>query len=448
MSAANPRSLRTRLITRLIFLQALVLALFSLATVYAFVGFNSTGTRVLDPRDADVIIASVVRAADGTLAIDETSELRDLRRQAPGLWFLVQDENGQSVGEGTVPEPFRPMAADLSRFGRSYISESSTPGAVAAALSVSESSVGKIHAIVGGGRRVGFAYAYFIAASRFLLPLVLLLSVVTMIAIPWIIRRELRGISAAAAQADRIDINRQGARLPDEGLPREVLPLVKAMNAALARLDEGYARQKRFLAYAAHELKTPIAILQTRIETTASGDDRDRLLMDVARLGNLVEQLLDTQRLELGAEARTTVDLVRVAEQVAGDLAPLVISSGYELSFQKEIPAFMVSGDWSSLEHAISNLLQNAVAHGGGRGTILMRVERDGTLEVADEGSGIPPEEREKIFEPFYRVRPRDRGTGLGLSLVDDIVRRHDGRVTVGATPDGGALFRLSLPGV
>src|SRR5690606_6376855 len=123
-------------------------------------------------------------------------------------------------------------------------------------------------------------------------------------------------------------------------------------------------------------------------------------------------------------DERTPVDLVRVAEQVAADLAPLVISSGYELSFNKDVASYPVLGDWSSLEHVVTNLVQNAVAHGGGSGAIAIRVERDGTLEVADEGPGVPVDERQKIFEPFYRVRPRDRGTGLGLSLVDDIVRR------------------------
>jgi len=447
--AMAPRSLRTRLITRLVVVQALVLVLFSLATIYAVSVFNDSGNRVrmLDPRDADVVAAAVRRDAEGQLFLADTANLEAVRAEAPGLWIVVQDAAGNRFIEGTVPEPLLPIAADLSRFGRSYVSESAsqTDGA-SAALNVVQTPAGTVHVMVGGGRRVGFMTAYFIAASRFIIPLALVLSVVTIFSIAWIIRRELRGVASAASEADRIDINQRGPRLPDAGLPSEVQPLVKAVNAALERLDEGYARQKRFLAYAAHELKTPIAILQTRLETMAPGPEQDRLLTDVARLGNLVEQLLDTQRLEHGADAQATVDLVRLAEQVAADLAPLVITAGYELSFQKETPSFLVSGDWASLEHVVSNLVQNAVAHGGGSGSIVIRIERDGTLEVSDEGPGVPPDERDKIFEPFYRVRPRDRGTGLGLSLVDDIVRRHGGHVTVADAPEGGALFRVSLP--
>ncbi len=440
------RSLRSRLITRLIFLQVLVVVLFSMVTIYAFVALNESGARVLDPRDLDTVAAAVTRTADGQLMLGATPAMRRLRAQAPGLWFVVRDDAGNVLRAGSVPEPFLSIAEDLSRFSRSYIAEAASEGGESAAIHVASSEAGTVRIMLGGGRRVGFAYGYFIVASRFILPLAVVLALMTIIAIPWIIRRELRGVSAAAAQANRIDVDERGARLPDDGLPSEVQPLVKAVNEALARLDDGYARQKRFLAYAAHELKTPIAILVTRLETSAVGKERDRLLMDVARLATLVEQLLDTQRFDRGVEVGTRVDLVRLAEQVAADLAPLVISSGYELTFQKEVETFPVIGDWTSLEHVVANLVQNAIAHGGGEGMILVRIERDGALEVLDEGPGVPAADREKVFEPFYRVRPRDRGTGLGLSLVDDIIRRHGGHVTIGDAPQGGALFRVSLP--
>lgn len=444
--ASKARSLRSRLITRLIVVQVVVVLLFSMVTIYAFMLMNEAGTRVLDPRDPDIVADAITRLPDGSLSVTNTVEMRRLRADAPGLWFVVRDEAGITLAHGNIPLPFRPIAEDLSRFGRSYISESAQGGEYSAAVHVVNSAAGPVRIIIGGGRRVGFAYGYFIVASRFILPLAAVLAIMTIIAIPWIIRRELRGVSAAAAEANRIDIDQRGARLPDDGLPSEVQPMVKAVNEALARLDEGYARQKRFLAYAAHELKTPIAILLTRLETSAVGKDRDRLVMDVARLANLVDQLLDAQRFDRGVDSGTCVDLVKVAEQVAADLAPLVIASGYELVFRKEIDAFPVRGDWTSLEHVVTNLVQNAVAHGGGHGEILMRIERDGALEVIDEGAGVPEEDREKVFEPFYRVRPRDRGTGLGLSLVDDIVRRHGGHVTIGDGPSGGALFRINIP--
>src|SRR5215475_4936880 len=111
-------------------------------------------------------------------------------------------------------------------------------------------------------------------------------------------------------------------------IPLEVAPLVTAVNEALARLDEGYSRHKRFVADAAHELRTPIAILNTRLEALQDGPDKTRLLEDTARLATLAEQLLDIQRLDQCRDPFSRVDLAIIAQNVAADLAPLAIAGG------------------------------------------------------------------------------------------------------------------------
>jgi len=218
-----------------------------------------------------------------------------------------------------------------------------------------------------------------------------------------------------------------------------------AVNAALERLDEGYERRQRFLADAAHELRTPIAILTTRLEALPDGSQRTRLLADAARLANLAEQLLDLQRIDRTARDAAPVDLVRLARQVAADLAPLAIAGGFDLSVEAEVDRVEVLGDAPSLERALTNLVQNAIEHAGD-GSIAIRVERDGAVEVVDEGEGVPPAHRRRIFEPFQRLNPRERGAGLGLHLVSEIVRLHRGSIAVLDGPNGGARFRMLLP--
>jgi len=140
------------------------------------------------------------------------------------------------------------------------------------------------------------------------------------------------------------------------------------------------------------------------------------------------------------------VDLVDLAAQVTADMAPLAIAAGDEISFDAEVESVTVSGDFVSLSRAVTNLIQNAVIHGGKCTMIRVGVGRDGSLRVADSGPGVAEQHRRTIFEPFGRIIPLEQGAGLGLSLVSDIVSRHNGRISVGDAPGGGALFEISLP--
>jgi signal transduction histidine kinase len=284
-----------------------------------------------------------------------------------------------------------------------------------------------------------------------ILPSLVPMIIATLVATPIVVRAALRGLGRVVDEAQRIDVGQRGARLTLEHVPAEVGPLVTAVNDALARLDEGYERHQRFLAAAAHELRTPIAILHTRLESLPSSPERARLLEDVARLSTLADQLLDLQRLDRHLDLSGRVDLVEIGRRVAADLAPLAIAAGYEVVFDATDTPIIVMGDGASLERALSNLVQNAIEHGGRRGVITIsvpaiRVSGAATMEVADNGNGIAPEDRERIFEPFYRRHTRARGAGLGLNLVREVVRLHHGDVALVDGPQRGAHFRITLP--
>ena len=439
-------SLRTRLTVRLVLLQALAICLVAAAGVYVLLLRYGIDGAVVNIRDPEVVVDAVRRLPDGSLAVEQTPDLQALRSGSGGFWYVVATADGKRVEEGIVPPPLRPIADELTGFGTGNIAAMSEVSGHAAALRVLDTPAGNIHVMTGGGRLQTIWQAAMEATARAMVPIVLTLALVAVVAIAWIVRREFRGVDRAARLAATIDAGQRGARLPEDALPAEILPLVRAVNNALGRLDEGYVRQRRFLADAAHELKTPIAILHTRIETSPPGPERDRrLLLDIARLGNLAEQLLDTQRLDHSPATFAEVDLVELARGVVADLAPLAIAAGYEFGFDSALPRFLVKGDRPALERVVVNLVQNAIAHGGGKGAIAVAVDLDGELSVSDEGEGIAPQERERVFEPFYRVKPSASGAGLGLSIVSDIVARHGGRITV---DDGnaGTTFRVHIP--
>jgi signal transduction histidine kinase len=279
-----------------------------------------------------------------------------------------------------------------------------------------------------------------------ILPLAGLMALATLFVTPWVVRGALSSLGRAATAAGQIDIDKRGVQLPLDGVPKEVTPLVTAVNAALARLDTGYERHKRFLSDAAHELRTPVAILNTRLAALPATPERARLLQDAARLSTLADQLLDLQRLDRLGEQFGSVDLVAVARNVVVDLAPIAFAAGYEMSFEPAREKLTVRGDRTAIERALMNLIQNAIDHGGKAGRITISVRPPATIEVLDEGDGVPTFERERIFEPFYRLHPQDHGAGLGLNLVRDLMHLHGGKVEVSDSKAGGACFRMTFP--
>ncbi|WP_375314459.1 HAMP domain-containing sensor histidine kinase [Bradyrhizobium sp. A5] len=444
--------LRSRLSWRLLSLQAALL----LALVAVVVGALCTSGFVLAERDEDRVIELVQRAlardAQGGLTLRPTSDLKQLRSETPDLWFLVRDRQGHSLAEGAVPAEFAAIGGGLDQISQARLGWQlfeDDPRKPAARLKRVDTEAGNVQIITATQGRLTGTKALVMTSLAFLgiaLPGLLLMGTATFIATPMIVQRAFRGLDTTADQARRIDIQQRGARLSVDRIPLEVVPLVTAVNDALARLDQGYARHKRFVADAAHELRTPIAILNTRLESLAPGPDKTRLLEDSARLATLAEQLLDIQRLDRCGHPFTRVDLVRIAQGAAADLAPLAIAAGYELALDAPATPIETMGDAAALERALTNLVQNAIQHGPRRGTIGIRVAGPASIEVSDEGAGIPADQREQIFEPFYRLAPLDRGAGLGLNMVREIVLLHGGYVSVADGRGGGTCFRISLP--
>ncbi|MER7711900.1 HAMP domain-containing sensor histidine kinase [Streptomyces werraensis] len=250
------------------------------------------------------------------------------------------------------------------------------------------------------------------------------------------IRREMAAITASE------DLRR---RVPEPATHDEVARLARTTNATLAALETSVERQRRFVADASHELRSPIASLRTQLEVAAAHPellDLDGAVEDTVRLQNLAADLLLLARLDAGERpAGTRVDLAALAREEAAGRRRVTV----------EAEPVEVSGSRGQLERVLANLLDNAERHARERITVTVRREGgEAVVGVADDGEGVAEADRERIFERFVRLdaaRSRDDGgAGLGLAIARDVAVRHGGTLTAGAAPAGGALFELRLP--
>ncbi|MDN0195808.1 HAMP domain-containing sensor histidine kinase [Streptomyces sp. S.PNR 29] len=283
------------------------------------------------------------------------------------------------------------------------------------------------------------------ALTAMLVGFPLLLGVVA--GVTWLVtRRALRPVESIRREMAAITASEDLARrVPEPDTHDEIARLASTTNETLAALETSVERQRRFVADASHELRSPIASLRTQLEVAAAHPellDLDGAVEDTVRLQHLAADLLLLARLDAGerpADAR--LDLAALAREAAEGRTGVTVRAE---------PA-EVTGSRGQLERLLTNLLDNARRHA--RSAVDVTVRREGdraVLGVADDGDGVPEADRERIFERFVRLdaaRSRDDGgAGLGLAIARDVAARHGGTLTVGAAPAGGALFELRLP--
>ena len=250
------------------------------------------------------------------------------------------------------------------------------------------------------------------------------------------IRREMAAITASEDLARRV---------PVPATHDEVARLALTTNETLAALESSVERQRRFVADASHELRSPIASLRTQLEVGAAHPellDLDGAVTDTVRLQTLAADLLLLARLDAGerpGDAR--FDLGMLAREHAEGRAGVTVTAD----------AVPVAGSRAQVGRVLTNLLDNARRHARSAVTVSVRAEEEwAVVAVADDGDGVPEADRERVFERFVRLdeaRSRDDGgAGLGLAIARDVAVRHGGTLTVGRAPAGGALFELRLP--
>ena len=267
-----------------------------------------------------------------------------------------------------------------------------------------------------------------------------------------------RGLEPLARLSDEIKARSAGDLRPIDaaGAPEEARPLVGALNGLLDEVSAASRKQQRFLADAAHQLRTPLAGLQAHTELAlaqpipeACRAQLEQVHKATIRTARLANQLLALARAEPGARSTTApVDLKAIAEGEADDWLRQALARDIDLGFELESAA--VAGDAFLLREALANLVHNAINYSPRAGRVTVRTGRRGGesfLEVEDDGPGIPREERERVLERFYRV-PGTPGTGsgLGLAIVREIAAGHGARLSIDNGASSGCRVGITFP--
>lgn len=276
-----------------------------------------------------------------------------------------------------------------------------------------------------------------------------------------VLRRALRPVEEITRVAEALEATDLSRRVPSAGGGEEFRRLAAVINSLLARIERAFAAQKRLIADAAHELKTPAAVLlgeaQEALRADVRPEQRRASLETIDRasrgLARQVEALLFLARGDVPSpERREPADLNEIADEATAAAAPLGAARGVRCSVSHRGPA-PVSADRAALLSAAMNLVSNALIYTDAHTSVELAVGSSAGevfVEVADRGPGIPQEDRERIFERFVRLdRTRARnpeGSGLGLAIVEQVASSHGGRVEVKDREGGGAVFRLTLP--
>ncbi len=397
--------------------------------------------------EAESLARHLVPRPDGRWSLDLPAGLRSQFSEAYGRYaYAVLDESGRvmfsSRKDGTPIFPDDDRSSDLA-----FLETRREDRTIFGASLQKESDGRTVWVQVGEdlshrGVLVNDVVANFYERVGWIAVPILLALLATDIVI---FHRAVQPLLLVSKRAEQIGPTRIDARLPTDDIPREIEPLVIAVNRALDRLEEGFRRQREFTADAAHELRTPLAVLRMRLETFPDRCAGAALLRDVEGMSRVVSQLLDTAEVEtLVVAPGETADLRKICAEVAEFIAPLALAQGKSIALTGAQAAVPVDGNAEMLSRALRNLVENALKHTPTGTDVEIVVGEDATVAVLDRGEGVPEAKRDVIFERFWRRDRRASGNaGLGLSIVKRIMDAHGGTVTVADAPGGGARFTL-----
>lgn len=441
------------LMSWIIFLHVVVViatAIFLPLVLYWFMSYatNDLHNHAMQ-NQAEAIAGYLKPQPDGTLSLELPRDLHDLYSEAYGRYaYAVLDDSGRALfSSRSNHEPIFQLGSHASsieflsiRRGSKMISGASLQKQLAGKTVWIQVAEDLAHQDVIIDDMVA---DFFQRVGWVTLPILFILLAIDIV----IFRRAMRPLLRASEQAQHISPAQIDVRLPYAGIPSEILPLVTAVNGAFDRLEKGFQRQREFTADAAHELRTPLAVLRTRIETLPDRRIAKALRDDIERMSRVVSQLLDSAELDtFVVDPNESVDLHAVCAEVAELLAPLALAQKKSITIGGAQGPVRIKGNSEMLHRAVRNLVENAIHHTAPGTTVEIELGENGSVSVLDRGQGIPPAEHELIFQRFWRGDNRQAGgAGLGLSIVKRIVDAHGGKISVADRPAGGAQFSVNF---
>ncbi len=413
--------------------------------VLAFiVSFSEDSRAIVGPAKAATLLeAAVSRDETGRLVLEPSADLTAFIEAQPALWYVVSDGR-TTLTHGTIPVA---SGGNGLRQGRLSYPEFDV------GATVIHTDAGPISIEVGGVARLSvpemilFAMGASGATNVYVIFgfVLIAMALAHLVVMPRLIARPVWRVARAAEGIDGLPA---GRRLPDAAAPKELVPLIEAFNRALQRIDDASSAQRSFLSNAAHELRTPLARLRTKVEDVPEDGLRNALVSDVQTLSSIVSTLLHLARLSGQPHAQQPVDLVNLCRVAVAELAPSALTEGIEIEVVAPNRPVVVQGADTAIRSAVANLVRNAIRHSGSGGRIVVAINSPGEIRVIDHGPGLPTADRNRLFQPFTRGPTADEeGVGLGLAIVWQVMAMHGGLVTATDTPGGGATIILAFPG-
>jgi signal transduction histidine kinase len=393
---------------------------------------------------AAVLYHAAVVDPDRGLIIRSTEGLEDLKSASPDLWYLVSYDNlVNEFGRELRPAlPFSlPYTGPIGLSVLNTLDQKST-----FCLVVVQRGTSELVMMIGGAHvRLSQIAKSFILRNH-LEVFLLAMAFASTVAIGAFLsaRFVARSIERVTRLALAIEPTAPQASISLDEVPVELKPLVRALNRAFHEIDAYIQRQRRFLGNAAHQLRTPLTLLRAKIDDVTEPALKGELVRDVRRLSSLVSAMLDLARLQNHAIEKRPIDLAVVTQDVLADFSPSALDAGIELSLeQAEQGSVVVHGVEAAVRSALANLVGNALTHAHGAGRVVATLNR-GSVSICDDGAGISPSS-ERI-EPFQTGNTAKGGSGLGLSIVQEIMAAHEGALIITSTPGRGTTASLRFP--
>ena len=404
-----------------------------------------------------------LRERDGRIELNLPDSARRILLTDPDdrVYFEVSADDGQLVaGERLPPRPLDAATAGTRvehLYGAEVNGQSVRVVQLRADISVLPSAKGVVIRVAETKNKRNVLAREILVSV--LTPQILLIGIAALVV--WI------GVAHGLTPLDRIEktVTARSARdfspIALTDVPAELRPLVESFNTLMARLESALSVQSRFIADAAHQLKTPVAGLQAQLELAVREHDVETMRHSIARsfnalerLARLISQLLSLARNEPQAAAAVPLeplDVDRLALEATERWVPEALKKKIDLGFEGAGRPLLIRGEAGRLHELLDNLLDNAVRYTrtGGRVTVRTSAEPNPTVTVSDDGPSIPLAERTRIFERFHRLlgSPRD-GSGLGLSIALEIARLHGAEIRLSDDADGvGNTFSIHFPG-
>jgi signal transduction histidine kinase len=447
----NHPSLERRLIWRIALLYVAAFLLASMGYLIA-AWHNQTVDLENDMGDIATSIArSVVREADGKLRFDISPALAQRIRETPELVYGALDITSGKFVEGstlTAP-PLLPGPDVPGEFEGDFAFRGPDGTVQYGSIRLVPTPIGQMRVALLRSEPTFKDLLTWLwhQSAEATLPIFIPLTIATLLIVAQTIRGTIRPVRSLSHQASRLGTEAIGLRLAEDRAPREILPLVSAMNTAIERLETALMQQQRFTAYAAHALRTPLSVLRARIDGLDDPEQIARLAADVDRMARVVNQMLGIARLQARqVSLDESINLTALVRDVLAAIAPVALAQGKDVALAAPEAPVQVRGNANALEEALTNLIDNALAHTPPGRAVEVGLSAEALLEVRDHGPGVRESVKARLFEPFWRADDsKTRGAGLGLAIVAEIAQLHHGAVTVENHPEGGAIFRLTL---